>query len=282
MIRSIEEQVFLAVAGDKKALEMVIKTIQPDVYAIALRFVWHPHDAEDATQDILIKVMTNLGSFRGDSRFSTWVYRIASNALLTMNKKRMETQPITFDAFAADLSHSVSNEEWDDEQPDSSRLLDEVKVGCTLALLQCLDRKHRLAYILGDIMLLDHSEAAEALDVSQSSYRKQLSRARQKVESFMMSHCGVVNTSNACHCSRRVNTAIHLGRVNPDNLLFSSSDNADNSFAIVFDNIQQLEEGRRVVELYRSYQAQTPSQDFLVWLRHFMDHALISDEAFLS
>lgn len=282
MIRSIEEQVFLAVAGDKKALEMVIKTIQPDVYAIALRFVWHPHDAEDATQDILIKVMTHLGSFRGDSRFSTWVYRIASNALLTMNKKRMETQPITFDAFAADLSHRVSNEEWDDEQPDSSRLLDEVKVGCTLALLQCLDRKHRLAYILGDIMLLDHSEAAEALDVSQSSYRKQLSRARQKVESFMMSHCGVVNTNNACHCSRRVNTAIYLGRVNPDNLLFSSSDNADNSFAIVFDKIQQLEEGRRVVELYRSYQAQISSQDFLVWLRDFMDHALISDEVFLS
>lgn len=280
MVKSIEQHVLLAKSGDKAALEAVMKTVQSDVYAIALRFLWHPHDAEDATQEILIKVMTHLSSFRGDSRFTTWVYRIASNTLLTLNKKRMETQPMSFDAFAADLAQGLSDHEYDNERPDSSRLLDEIKVGCTLALLQCLDRKHRLAYILGDIIMLDHNDAADTLDVSQASYRKLLSRARQKIESFMLINCGLVNTESPCRCDRRVDTAITLGRVDPKNLLFSHVDDTANSFSSIFEKIQQLDQGRRAAELYRSYKAPVNSQEFLVWLRRFINDMATPEEEY--
>jgi len=64
----------------------VIVAVQSDVYGLALRFLWHPQDAEDATQEILIRVITGLGNFRGDSVFRTWVYRIACIKLLTLRK----------------------------------------------------------------------------------------------------------------------------------------------------------------------------------------------------
>ena len=132
----LEAEVALAKAGNKKSLEAVVNTIQKDIYGIALRFLWHPQDAEDATQEILIKVITNLSGFRGESGFKTWVYRIASNTLLTLKKNRMEKQAMTFDVFAEDLSSGLSSDPIRIEcDIDEKLLLEEVKVGCTLAML---------------------------------------------------------------------------------------------------------------------------------------------------
>lgn len=60
--------------GDRASLERLVDHIQRPVYNVALRMLWHPEDAQDATQEILIRVITHLGSFRGDSRFLTWVF----------------------------------------------------------------------------------------------------------------------------------------------------------------------------------------------------------------
>ena len=73
---SLEQLVAKAADGDKVALEEVVRQIQDKVYGLALRMLWHPADAEDAAQEILIKIITHLGSFRGDSAFMTWVYRV--------------------------------------------------------------------------------------------------------------------------------------------------------------------------------------------------------------
>ena len=78
-MKSTNELVKLAVKGDKNALEELILSVQDMVYNLALRMLWHPEDAKDATQEILIKVVTNLSSFKGNSEFNTWVYRLATN-----------------------------------------------------------------------------------------------------------------------------------------------------------------------------------------------------------
>nr|WP_300573300.1 DUF2461 family protein [uncultured Acetatifactor sp.] len=72
-----------ATAGDRKALETVLVSVQDLVFNLSLRMLGTFPDAEDATQDILLKIMTRLSSFRGESAFSTWVFRIASNYLKT-------------------------------------------------------------------------------------------------------------------------------------------------------------------------------------------------------
>ena len=81
---SLSEQVSPAQTGDRAALEKVVGEIQDQVYRLAVQMLWHPEDAEDATQEILIRIITRLGSFKGESAFTTWVYRVACNYLLNI------------------------------------------------------------------------------------------------------------------------------------------------------------------------------------------------------
>jgi RNA polymerase sigma factor (sigma-70 family) len=270
--QSLEFEVDRAKTGDRKALESVVRAVQQDVYGMALRFLWHPQDAEDATQEILIRIITGLGGFRGDSSFRTWVYRISCNTLLTMRKQRMEQRSMSLEEFGEDLGRGLSDGSLQVEYDmDEAVLLEEVKIGCTLAMLMCLDRNHRLAYILGEIVELDHREAAEVLEIAPSAFRKRLSRARKTIVSFMTSRCGLVNPANACRCRRRVTTAVNLGRVDPANLLFVSSLDRAKQFPQVLVTIRQLEQTRRAAALYRSQPSPRPSEAFISWLRTVLD-----------
>ena len=107
---TLESDVTRAVAGDRAAVERVMRAIQPDVYGLALRFLWHPQDAQDASQEILIRILTRMETFRGESSFRTWVYRVACNALLTMRAKRAEQQALSLEDFGADLERGLSDE----------------------------------------------------------------------------------------------------------------------------------------------------------------------------
>ena len=268
----LEHEVARAKAGDRAALESVVRAIQRDIHNLAMRFLWHPQDAEDATQEILIRVLTGLGGFRGESGFRTWVYRVACNTLLTLRKQRMEQQSLSFEQFGEDLAQGLSDASLTIEDDASARvLLEEVKIGCTLAMLQCLDRDHRLAYILGEIMELDHIQAAEALETTPAAFRKRLSRARTSIISFMTAHCGLTNPANACRCHRRVGTAVALGRVNPSHLLFATSQQQAKRFPHVLTEIRQLEESRRAAALYQSHPEARTSGAFVAWLRKLLD-----------
>ena len=95
--------------GDVAAFNQIVLAYQTVVYNVALRTLGNPTDAEDATQEILIKVLTHLGSFRQESAFRTWVFRIAANHLLTMRKRRAERAELSFDLFAEDLGRGLSD-----------------------------------------------------------------------------------------------------------------------------------------------------------------------------
>ena len=88
---TLDALVRLSRAGDRQALERLIEAIQGKVYNLAIRMLRVPADAEDATQEILIKVITHLGEFRSESAFTTWVYRVASNHLLDASQKNTKT-----------------------------------------------------------------------------------------------------------------------------------------------------------------------------------------------
>lgn len=112
--------------GDRAALEALIRAIQPTIYTLAQRFLMLPADAEDASQEILLKIVTRLGQFDGRSQFRTWAYRVASNHLLDM-KKRSSEQTMTFDEFAEDLAQGLSETPF--AAPDAALLLQEVRIG---------------------------------------------------------------------------------------------------------------------------------------------------------
>ncbi|PPD50942.1 MAG: RNA polymerase subunit sigma-70 [Methylobacter sp.] len=268
---TLEATVRRAQQGERAALEAVVRAIQPDVHKLALRFLCCPHDAEDASQEILIRVITGLSSFRGDSRFRTWVYRVASNVLLSLRPQRLEQQAWDFTGFAADLADGLIDGE---DTLHDSLLLEEVKIGCTLAMLQCLDRGHRLAYIVGEIMELDHSQAAAVLDIAPAAFRKRLSRARADIITFMQGYCGLVNPDNACRCHKRVSTAITLGRVDAAHLQFASSPQQARQFPQVLVHIRQLEAARRAAALYQSHPEPRQANDIGQWLRQLLEEGI--------
>src|ERR1700739_2337359 len=98
--------VALARAGDRKALEDLIESHQAWVYNIAWRMLFHPQDAQDATQEILVKVVTRLSSFEGRSKFRTWLYRVAANHLLNVKRGREELKVTTFSAYGDGLDNT--------------------------------------------------------------------------------------------------------------------------------------------------------------------------------
>src|SRR5439155_13207298 len=110
MEESLEDLVRRAREGDRDALEGLVSDIQGRIYGLALRMLWHPEDARDAAQDILIRIVTRLSTFRGASSFSTWAYRVAANYLLTARKSRLEERNYTFQRFGDELDEGLSDD----------------------------------------------------------------------------------------------------------------------------------------------------------------------------
>jgi RNA polymerase sigma factor (sigma-70 family) len=216
--RSPEHLAAAARDGDREALTRLIETVYDQVYRLALRMTARAPDAEDATQEIMIRMITRLSSYRGEAAFTTWVYRIAVNHLLDRSRSQVERMELTFDRFAADLLDGLSA--GPSAEPDAALLAREVQLACTHALLTCLDREHRVAYILGEVLGVGSDEGAAICEVSPAAYRKRLSRARQRVRDHLGTHCGLVTRTAPCRCPRRVDAALRTGRVHRDRLEF--------------------------------------------------------------
>jgi RNA polymerase sigma factor (sigma-70 family) len=207
-----------ATSGDKLAAHQVLGAIQDRVYRLALRMLGHPQDAEDAAQEILIIVLTHLGSFRGDSAFFTWVWRIAARRLIEIKRGRRETD--SFEALEERLGRALDDPHAA-EAPESAVYAQEVRLRCTEAMLLSLDRPSRIAYLLGDVFNLPGEEAAAVLEIDPATYRKRLGRARERLHDFMRRQCGVFDPANACRCERVAGAAAASGLFSRDSLLFA-------------------------------------------------------------
>jgi RNA polymerase sigma factor (sigma-70 family) len=258
--------------GDRAALETLLRRAQPVVRRLATRMLWNPEDANDAAQEILIKVVTGLATFEGRSRFSTWLYRIAVNTLVSFRRSRMEAMKWSFERFGEDLGRGLDEAVRDESpSPESAALLEEVKIGCTLGMLLCLDRDHRIAYVLGEIMELDGGEAAAALDIAPAAFRQRLSRARRRIEDFTRSHCGIVEPANACRCARRLGSARDEGRVDPQRLSFAADDASEQSFTAAVAQVRSLEGARRVAALHRTNDRMRSDRDIAAAILALLD-----------
>ena len=214
-----------SVAGNKKSLEQLIKRHQAWIYNIALKMVWDPVDAEDVTQETLIKIITKLSTFRQESSFRTWAYRITANHVINMKKRRMEFQYTSFDKYGIMIDDSPNTELPDQNSVpvDLNILIEETKIGCMNAMLLCLDREQRLVFILGSMFGVSDAVASEIMEISKDSFRQKLSRARKHLSNFMNNKCGLMNKNNPCHCAKKTKLMMDCGHVDPNNLLFTKN-----------------------------------------------------------
>jgi len=236
-MNSLESLVKKSVKGDKKALEEVVIQIQDVIYNLAIRMLWHPDDAKDATQDILIKVITNLSSFNHKSAFTTWVYRLASNTLINVKKKKRTTS-INFDQYELQLHKGVSNAiSYTKNKAEQNLLIQEAKIGCSNAMLQCLHQENRLTYIIGEILEFNSTEGAIILDITPENFRKRLSRSKKSLHNFLNKNCGIINTKNTCRCYKKVDSSIKNGHIQPNKLLFTKN-NKNTTLINTIEDIQ--------------------------------------------
>lgn len=221
-----EEAVWIreAQAGNLPALDRLLRQHQAWIFNLALRMVWRREVAEDATQEVLLKAVTHLGSFEGRSKFSTWLYRIAVNHLLNLRQSEMEEKRMTF----VDLGQSLDDCP-DSALPDESLLpighgllVEEAKLGCITAMLMCLDRRQRLAFVLGEVFGVTSEQGAEIMDVSPANFRQLLGRARQDLYRFMQNKCGLVNTANPCRCTKKAGAFMRHGWLDPHRRQFTA------------------------------------------------------------
>jgi RNA polymerase sigma factor (sigma-70 family) len=254
-IEFFEPLILRFIEGDKQALEIIMHSIQPRIFNLAIRMLQVPEDAEDACQEILIKVVNNLSGFRGDSAFNTWVYRIATNHLLNMRRSRAEINQLSFDDLGERLEHSLqtSSPTLLEEDYEEQVLADEIKRGCTLGMLMCLNRELRVALILGEIFELGGDEAARILEITPEIYRKRLSRARKALVGFVSNHCGIINQELACKCHKHISNAIRVNKINPARLRYAQYvDEASLNHAALAMS-QDLNTIQRVAALFKSH-----------------------------
>ncbi len=214
-----------ALEGNRKSLEELLRRHQSFIYNIVWKTVLNPVDAEDVTQDIFIKVITGLSGFKGKSQFRTWLYRIVVNHLLNLKRVKIEGLITSFSDYGDDLDRIPDSDypRSGDPTPEDLMIIEDAKVGCTAAMLICLDREQRIVFILGEILEVDHNLGSEILNISKDNFRQKLTRARKDLYTFMREKCGLVNKSNPCRCRKKTRAFIEAGWVDPDNLQFNSN-----------------------------------------------------------
>lgn len=223
MQEQLEILVEKANQGDKKSLEKVILEIKDLVYNLSLRMLLYPEDAQDATQEVLVKIVTHLSTFKGESKFKTWVYRIATNYLLNVKGKQNREVALNFQEYG-ELIDSGHSEVILYTQNEGEQLLleEEVKVSCTHGMLMCLNETNRMVYILGVILEFNSKEGAKILGITSENFRKQLSRSRNKLRNFLSSKCGLANPDNPCRCNKKIDYLISEKIVDPKSLRFAN------------------------------------------------------------
>ncbi len=260
--------------GDRVALETLVLRHQAWIYNIAVRMVFQPHDAEEVTQEVLIKVITRLSTYKGESKFRTWLYRIVANHVLNMRRRGAETQNLTFPIYGAAIENTP-----DLDLPDPKSvpvevplLVEEAKVGCTTGMLLCLDRKQRLIFTLGEILGASDTVGGEVLEMAADNFRQCLARARRDLDRFMNNQCGLVNRNNPCRCPKKTRGFIEAGHVDPRQLLFVAEhlERVKDVAAETVRGIEDVVEGQYAA-IYRDHPFLQPS-DQVHWFRRMLEN----------
>ncbi len=186
MTREQEAQIVRRVLqGDVNAFEKLVTEYEKAVYAIALRMTGNAEDAADMTQETFIKAYNSLQSFRGDSKFSVWLYRIASNVCLDFLRSRSRKPTVSLsveDDEGEETELDIADESQSPEQLLERGLTrDAVRRG-----LEALPPDYRQILLLREIQGLSYEEIADTLSIEVGTVKSRIFRARKRLCSFLI------------------------------------------------------------------------------------------------
>jgi RNA polymerase sigma factor (sigma-70 family) len=211
-----------AIDGDRDALTELVRRVQHPLYQLAVQFLGHPHDAQDATQEILIRIVTRLATFEGRAQFMTWAYTVATRHLLRTRKRQIESSVRGARPFGELLDRGLAARDFTTDTAEYRLLCEEVRISCTYGMLLCLTRPLRAVYLLGDILGLPDTDGAAICEITPAAFRQRLARARRTIRQVIDNRCGLVNPTNPCRCGRQIQSALDLGFLDRNRLGLAS------------------------------------------------------------
>ena len=258
--------------GDKHSLEELVRAIQDRIYGLAMRMLFLPADAEDATQEILVKIITHLDAFRGESEFFTWVYRVAANHLLSTHRRRAERWQLSFDKYEEQIEAGIQDSgPMPYAEAERDLIVQESKLSCMQGMLLCLTREVRIAFILGEVFGVTGVEGGQIMDISPAAFRQRLSRGRKQIRDYMIANCGLVKPDNPCHCGRQLFHDIRIGWIDPENLRFARHPRHEELEIAAKRGLEDMDEAARVTALFRQTPAYAAPDSFVEVMRNLLE-----------
>ncbi|MFC4218943.1 RNA polymerase sigma factor [Flagellimonas marina] len=271
ILEADEQLIKNALSGNKSALENLIKKHQNWIYNVALNLTADSNEAADLLQEVLIKVITNLGQFKSESKFQTWVYRIIKNHFLNVKRSKYHNQVISWEDYGNGLDQTKHIDLEDSFQVDKKMVVQEAKLSCMKGMLLCLTPEQRLIFVIGELFELPDTTGSEILEINRDAFRKRLSRARKQLYDFMNGKCGLINKRNPCRCAKKTQGFIKKGYVDPNNLQFQKKVIAKIESVVEKKLMDYENDGYAAYQkLYQNHNYQEPD-DRLLSLKKFLD-----------
>ena len=183
MEKQEQQWVEAARQGDQSAFEQLVHLYEKRVLALTTRMCKNPADAEEAAQEAFLSAWQGLPFFRGDASFSTWLYRLASNACVDLLRREGRRQSAAGPSLndeevqleVPDTAHSPQ------EQAERSELRQQIEAG-----LQALTPDHRQVLLLREMHQLSYDEIAQTLDVDVGTVKSRINRGRKQLRNFLL------------------------------------------------------------------------------------------------
>lgn len=180
-----QELVTRAKAGDDEAFAQLMRDNEKRIYNLTLRMTGNPEDAMDLAQEAFLNAWRGLKFFQGDSAFSTWVYRLASNACIDHLRRKKRRQ---------DISAPMPVDEEDDRQPDipddrfrPDRELERQELRrAVIQGLEQLSDEHRQVLVMRELNGLSYQEIADVLDLEAGTVKSRIARARNSLRKILV------------------------------------------------------------------------------------------------
>ena len=173
-----QELVTRAKAGDPDAFGQLMEQNQNRIYSLALRMVGSPEDAADLTQDAFLSAWRSLAHFHGESSFSTWLYRLASNACIDFLRKEKRKRAAGTVLYLDDTEEGPSLD-LPDYDADPHKQLEQSEVrDCIADCMDTLSEEHRTVLSLREISGLSYTEISDILGLEEGTVKSRIARAR--------------------------------------------------------------------------------------------------------
>jgi RNA polymerase sigma-70 factor, ECF subfamily len=169
-------------AGDPEAFEQLYRKYYKRVYSLCLRMLGDPTLAEDMAQEVFLQVFRKIGSFRGDSAFTTWLHSLTVNQVLMHFRKR-----------GVKLEHTADEEEFANVVDTPLQSTRRISIIDRLALDKAIAQLapgYRTVFVLHDVEGYEHEEIAEMLGISVGTSKSQLHKARMRLRDWLASQPG--------------------------------------------------------------------------------------------